>query len=172
MMICTAKKAWATIKTFNAKYCEFITPTNGTGEGVQRYGWTASQYIQAIIENLFGIDYDLHEKRLRIIPQIPKELMGKKIEISNLKIPSHNDLRLNLKIMQKEKGKAIVSVNFTGELPSDEIVEIGLPTHEGKPYTVKDKNGEKHHPVKVIDELTNISGICLKMENNIELIFE
>lgn len=167
-----AELTWATIKTFNAKYCEYITPTNGSGEGVQRYGWTASQYIQAIIENLFGIDYDLHEKRLRIIPHIPKELMSREIEISNLKIPSYNDLRLDLKIMQEEDDKAIVSVNLTGKLPPNEIVEIGLPTHEGKPFTAKDKNGKKHHPVKMIDGLTNVSGICLKMKNSIELIFE
>jgi hypothetical protein len=163
---------WATIKTFNSKYCEYIAPTTGSGEGVQRYGWTASQYIQAIIENLFGIDYDLQEKRLRIFPHIPRELMGKEIEISNLKIPSYNDLRLDLKIMQKEEGKAIISVNFTGELPPDEIVEIGLPTHEGKPFTAKDKEEKKQYPVKVIDGLTNVSGISLKMKNNIGLVFE
>ncbi len=67
-----AELAWSTIKTFNSNYCEFIVPSNGSGEGVQRYGWSASQYIQAIIENLFGIDYDFLNKRLRIVPHIRK----------------------------------------------------------------------------------------------------
>jgi hypothetical protein len=54
-----AELTWSTIKTFNAKYCEYIVPSTGSGEGVQRYGWSASQYIQAIIEDLFGVDYYL-----------------------------------------------------------------------------------------------------------------
>ncbi len=165
-----AELIWATIKTFHAKYCEYITPTSGSGEGVQRYGWTASQYIQTIIEHLFGIDYDIFEKKLRIVPHIPNELIKQEIEISNLKIPSENDLRLDLKIRQTEEGKASVSVKLNGTLTRD-MVEVGLPTHNGKRFTVKNK-GKILQPLKQIDGMRNVAGIRVKMENVIDLVFE
>ena len=166
-----AELAWSTIKTFHAKYCEYITPTNGSGEGVQRYGWTASQYIQTIIEHLFGIDYDIFEKRLRIIPHIPNELMNQEIEIKNLIIPSENSLRLDLKIRQTKEGKASVSLKLNGTLSRD-IVEIGLPTYNGKPFSVKDNNGKILQSLKPIEGMRNVSGIRVKMGNIIDLVFE
>ncbi len=127
-----AELTWSTIKTFNANYCEFIVPTTGSGEGVQRYGWSASQYIQAIVENLFGIDYDFLEKRLRIIPHIPKELMKQEIEINNLIIPSKNDLRLDLNIIKQKKRKQdyhyiewkITGGNMEICLPTDHVKQL------------------------------------------------
>jgi hypothetical protein len=166
-----AELTWSTIKTFNSKYCEFIVPGTGSGEGVQRYGWSASQYIQAIIENLFGIDYDFQNKRLRIVPHIPKELMKQEIEIKNLIIPCKNDLRLDLKIKQTQEGKAIIAVKLNGKLPQ-EILEIGLPANQVKQVTVTDKAGKKMLPVTQIDELKGVSGIKMEMTDYVELIFE
>jgi hypothetical protein len=51
---------------------------------VQRYGWTASQYIQAIMEHLCGVDYDRLDARLRMCPHIPQTLIGHEIAIRNL----------------------------------------------------------------------------------------
>ncbi len=130
-----AELTWSTIKTFNSNYCEYIVPSTGSGEGVQRYGWSASQYIQAIIENLFGIDYDFLNKRLRIVPHIPKELMKQEIEINNLIIPSENDLRLDLKIKQVKEGKAIITIKLNGKLPQ-EMLEIGLPADRVKQVAI------------------------------------
>jgi len=166
-----AELTWSTIKTFNANYCEFIVPSTGSGEGVQRYGWSASQYIQAIIENLFGIDYDFRFKRLRILPHIPDELMQKEIEISNLIIPSKNDLRLDLKIVQMKEGKASITIKLKGELPQ-ECLEICLPTEQVKRVTIKDNTGRKTVPVTQITELKGVTGIRINMTDYAELLFE
>ena len=50
--------AWMTIKAFNHNYWEYLVSSTGKGEGENRYSFSASQYIQAIIEHLFGVDYD------------------------------------------------------------------------------------------------------------------
>lgn len=167
-----AELTWSTIKTFNSNYCEFIVPETGSGEGVQRYGWSASQYIQAIIENLFGIDYDLQDKRLRIVPHIPKELLKQEIEIKNLIIPSENDLRLSLKIKQTKEGKATIIIKLDGKL-SQEMLEIGLPAKQIKQVTATDKAGKKMIlPVIQINGLIGVSAIQTKMTDYVELIFE
>jgi hypothetical protein len=165
-----AELAWSTITTFNTNYCEFIVPSTGSGEGVQRYGWSASQYIQAIIENIFGIDYDFQGKRLRITPHIPRELMNQEIEIRNVRIPSQNDLRLDLKILQKEDGKANITVILNGELPL-EMLEIGLPYNGVKPITVMDNQGKELQAVQM-DGLKNVIGVRVKMRKQTGVIFE
>ncbi len=166
-----AELTWSTIKSFNSNYCEFIVPKTGSGEGVQRYGWSASQYIQAIIENLFGIDYDHQDKRLRIVPHIPKELLKQEIEIKNLIIPSVNDLRLDLKIRQTKEGKAAITIKLHGDLP-EEILEIGLPSGHINRVTSTDKAGKKVLPVIRINGLTGVSGIQTGMTGYLELVFE
>ncbi len=66
-----AELNWFTIRTFNDNYAEYVVPSTGSGEGVARYGWSASQYIQCIIEYLFGVNYDRLQNRLRIFPHVP-----------------------------------------------------------------------------------------------------
>ena len=166
-----AELTWSTIKTFNANYCEFVVPVTGKGEGVQRYGWSASQYIQAIIENLFGIDYDFLNNRLRIVPHIPIELMNQEIEINNLIIPSKSNPRLDLKILQKEDGKATISIKLIGELPQ-EVLELCLPVNKIKIVSIKDHKGSQLQPVIQFEGLKNVVGVRMKMENNIKVVFE
>lgn len=166
-----AELNWSTIKTFNANYSEFIVSSTGSGEGVARYGWSASQYIQAIIENLFGIDFDLLSNRLRITPHIPMELLGQEIEIKNLMIPSQNPLRLDLKILQEKGGRATVSVKLKGEL-SQEMLEICLPVNNREKITIKDINGKTLQPASGINDLKDVVGIRLKMKNIIKVVFE
>ncbi|MBI4166278.1 MAG: hypothetical protein HY508_11155, partial [Acidobacteria bacterium] len=48
---------WGTIKAFHGYYWEFLLPSTGAGHGTNRYAWSASQYIGAIIEHLFGVDF-------------------------------------------------------------------------------------------------------------------
>ena len=166
-----AELAWSTIKTFNRKYCEFIVPSTGSGEGVQRYGWSASQYIQTIIENLFGIDYDLLQKRLLIIPHIPDELQKQEIEIRNLKLPSEIDLRLDLKVLQKKPGKAVISLKLEGKLPCD-MLEICLPSDQVKRVTAADRTGKRVVPANHIDGLKGVTGVRLNMADTVVLTFE
>jgi hypothetical protein len=166
-----AELSWSTIKMFNSNYSEYIVPATGSGEGVRRYGWSASQYIQAIIENLFGIDYDHQDKRLRIVPHIPKELLNREIEINNLILPSVNDLRLDLKIRQTKEGRAAITITLHGDLPK-EILEIGLPSGHINRVTSTDKAGKKVLPVIQINGLTGVSGIQTGMTGYLELVFE
>jgi hypothetical protein len=166
-----AELAWTTIKTFNAKYCEFIVPTTGSGEGVQRYGWSASQYIQAVIEDLFGIDCDCLSKRLRIIPHIPSELLNQEITINNVRVPSLDDVRLNLKIIQQGEGKATITVILNGELPR-EMIEIGLPGFAGQRVALRVDQVEELQTAVQMEDLTNVAGIRTKMRNHIQVTFE
>ena len=63
-----AELNWSTLRAFNTNYTEYVVPSTGSGEGVARYGWSASQYIQGMIEYLFGVDYNRELNRLRIVP--------------------------------------------------------------------------------------------------------
>ncbi len=165
-----AELTWSTIKTFNAKYCEYITPAQGTGEGVQRYGWSASQYIQTIIEHLFGIDYNSLDKRLRIIPHIPRELIGQELEISNLIIPTANRLRISLKVRKPDKGETAVSLKIIGN-PGDDELELFLPVPESKMITAKDSKGKELRLLKVKDESNGLTGVRIKMKGHLDVNF-
>ncbi len=165
-----AELNWQTIKAFNGNYSEYLVPSTGSGEGVKRYGWTASQYIQAIIENLFGVGYNVFEKRLRIIPHIPKELINKEISISNLTIPSHESLKLNLRIIPEKEGKTIFKLNFSGKIPK-EAVEIGLFSADGRSYKVTDKKGRTLAASKS-KAMKNLTFVKVKMNGTMELFFE
>lgn len=50
--------ALKTVNCFKDNYYEFVNPFTRSGEGVKQYGWTAAQFIQIIIEFIFGISYD------------------------------------------------------------------------------------------------------------------
>ena len=76
--------ALQTIYTFNGNYAEFVSPSTGEGHGVLRYGWSASQYISLIIEEIFGIAYDAWTDRVSVTPNIPQALWGETIEIQNV----------------------------------------------------------------------------------------
>lgn len=76
--------AYQTVMTFNGNYAEFVNPSTGAGQGVLRYGWTASQYIELLIEVIFGIDYCAWTDTLTVTPNIPEELYGETISIGNV----------------------------------------------------------------------------------------
>jgi len=76
--------AYQTVMTFNGNYAEFINPSTGAGQGVLRYGWSASEYIELIVEEIFGIDYCAWNDTLTVSPNIPEELYGETISISNV----------------------------------------------------------------------------------------
>ncbi len=166
-----AELNWSSIQTFNGKYCEYVVPSTGSGEGVQRYGWTASQYIQAIIEHLFGIDYDCMEARLRIFPHIPGALMGKEISISNLIIPTKSKCRLDLKLTQTAPGLANMAIAIHGKLPEG-TVEVLLPRPERQEMIVRDREGKKLPVVREAKGLTNVAGVRLAMRRSVDLRFE
>jgi hypothetical protein len=134
-----AELNWKTIQIFNANYAEFLEPEKGEGFGVKRYCWTAAQYIQAIVQNLFGIEYSRYEKRLFIFPHIPEELQEQIISIRRLRIPGSNDLRLNLTVDCTLSEKMDIKIEFDGDLPHGRI-SVMLPENTTK--TLKRMNGK------------------------------
>jgi len=163
---------WSTIKTFNKKYCEYITPGKGSGEGVKRYGWTASQYIQLIIEHLFGINYNSFEKTIRIFPHIPADILNREIEIKDVIIPLQNELRLDLKIKKLKNGNTYILVKSEDDsIPSGIFLEVCVPDYEKKKVLIKIENESEYRPVSKINGLTNVSGIKIKMEKETKIIF-
>ena len=163
--------AWSTINTFNARYTEYIVPGTGSGEGVQRYGWTASQYIQAVIEHLFGIDYDYSEKRLRIIPHVPDALAGQVISISNLIIPADHDVRISFRILYTTLNTAEIEFNINEPLP-DHKLEILFPCENGRQVTIRDNSGKILPALTDIVGLPNITGIRTDLDGPVDLLFE
>lgn len=112
----SAELNWKTIKQFNRRWTEFLHPTTGSGEGVQRYGWSASQWIQCVVENLFGVDYDQIANRLRVFPQIPEALRSEKLEISQIILPNSDSSRLSVSISPEPDGARRIDVVFTGPI--------------------------------------------------------
>ena len=45
-----------------------------------------SEYVELIVEEIFGIDYCAWNDTLKITPNIPKELYGETISISNVSL--------------------------------------------------------------------------------------
>ncbi|MGC9328380.1 MAG: MGH1-like glycoside hydrolase domain-containing protein, partial [Candidatus Hinthialibacter sp.] len=105
-----AELAWSTVKTFHGNYAEYVTPSKGKGEGVARYGWSASQYIQTIIELIFGVDYDAVNQRLSIAPFLVPELRAHRIAIEDLRLPTLENSRLTLVINPCENGETEIDV--------------------------------------------------------------
>ena len=93
--------AYQTVMTFNGNYAEFINPSTGEGQGVKRYGWSASEYIELIVEFLFGVDYCAWTDEVTVNPLIPKELYGKTISISGLSIDGNRTVSVTVKCAEK-----------------------------------------------------------------------
>ncbi len=81
-----AHLALQTVRTFNGNYAEFVSPSTGMGHGVERYGWSASQYVELLIEVIFGVDYDAWNDRLTVTPHIDPALYGETVSIRNLSL--------------------------------------------------------------------------------------
>ena len=121
-----AELNWKTVQEFHNNYFEYLLPSNGQGEGTAGSTWSASLYIGAIIDHLFGIDFDAVGRRVRIAPLIPKELYGKDLAIENVILPNNAATRLSIRINQSSPNRARISVQITGPLPDGDL-RIELP---------------------------------------------
>lgn len=133
-----AELAWMTIRLFNGTYTEYLEPTRGEGHGVEKYGWSASQYVEAIIAHLFGIDYDRQRSQLRITPRIPSELHGEFLSIKGLIMTTAPEARLDLIVMEAMNGEMTVELRLTGNWESTTQVRIARSAIEGE--TVHEEN--------------------------------
>jgi hypothetical protein len=119
-----AELNWATIKTFHDNYWEFVVPSSGQGQGAKRFSWTASQYVDAIIEHLFGVDFDRSRKQLRIEPHVPRELYGQDIALEHLNLPTDGGARLSIHIKQFSQTAATIRVMISGRLPKGDLLVV------------------------------------------------
>jgi len=127
-----AELNWKTIQIFHINYREYANPDTGKGGGAQDTTATAAIYIAAIIDHLFGIDYDAIEKRLTISPHIPKELYGKELKIERLILPTaKGDTRLSLSLRQSGPSRGRVEMAVSGPLPEGTL-ELSLPSGRKK----------------------------------------
>ena len=100
--------AYQTVMTFNNNYAEFVNPSTGKGQGVLRYGWTASQYIELIIEEIFGIDYCAWTDTLTVTPNIPKELYGNTISVKNVSLGNGKTVDVTVECSEKPRIEYII----------------------------------------------------------------
>lgn len=164
-----AELAWSTIKTFHGKFTEYITPSDGNGEGVQRYGWSASQYIEAVVDYIFGVDADVLENRLRILPHIPKELCGQELRLEGLILPFAGEPRLNLAVKRQPDGQGEIEYTILGDMKTP--VEVLSPNIDGKPLECS-LDGERVPPgfansgfpekIEKVKDIPDVSGIYLE----------
>lgn len=84
----SAELTWKTICLFNNNYAEFVDPFDGSKRGVERYAWTASHYIELIIEEIFGLHYEAADNTLTIRPNLPEALKKETISLQHVPLPS------------------------------------------------------------------------------------
>ncbi|MBP5780565.1 MAG: hypothetical protein J6X34_04945, partial [Clostridia bacterium] len=104
-----AEVAYRTVKEFSGNYAEFLSPSTGQGHGVERYGWTASQYMSLIIEELFGVNDDLWNSSIDVEPNIPAALTGVELSLEGLPVgkpgPDGSRRALCVRAIRRPDGK-------------------------------------------------------------------
>lgn len=88
--------AVATVREFGGRYTEFHHPFTGAGWGVRDYAWTAGQFIQIIIEDIFGVCFDAAAGRLLLQPHIPARYAGERLALEGLRLPDGNLLSIQV----------------------------------------------------------------------------
>jgi len=166
-----AQLAWTTVKAFNANYREFLVPSSGSGEGVERYGFSASNYIQLVIEHLFGIDYDRIKNRLRLFPHVPTELKGQELSIRNLILPAGGDTRLNVTLRRLSDARTSVSIDLSGPVPNAvlEFVQARPPAGTAR---VVDHRDKRLPFSEAADDLVNVVAVRTVLRESMRLVVE
>jgi hypothetical protein len=159
-----ADLAWSTIASFNDNYCEYVVPSTGSGEGVQRYGWSASQYIQSIVEHVFGVDYDAMKDRLVVAPNLPVSLGNTEVSLRDLQLCDTNR-RLDVQVARHESGAVTVTLQMRGTLPAE--LWIAAPTVQGT-ATLRDG---RHLELQPIPGKPRVLGIAAAPARALEFEF-
>ena len=87
-----AELALKTIYAFNNNCFEFINPFDGSGHGVEKYAWTASQYLELIIEVIFGISFNFKDNEVIITPNLTEDLKKENISIEGIMLTDDTQL--------------------------------------------------------------------------------
>ncbi len=91
-----AELALKTLCSFKSNCAEFINPFDGSGQGVKKYAWTASQFIELIVEVIFGVSYNATKKEIAILPKLPHNLKNCYLALENLKIDSDTSIDIHI----------------------------------------------------------------------------
>jgi glycogen debranching enzyme len=81
-----AELALKSVRAFNHNCAEFINPFDRSGHGVIQYAWTASQYLELLIEVIFGAKYAAGDEFIPT-PHLCDELMCECIALENIRFP-------------------------------------------------------------------------------------
>jgi Trehalase len=127
-----AELNWNLICGFNSKYREYLIPSTGEGVGAQGFSWTASQYVAAIVDHLFGVHFDAIAKVLTINPYVPKALYGVPISLKDLLLPQGNSTRVSVRILQSSAKTAHIVVTISGAIPTGRLVVKLSTQHTAK----------------------------------------
>jgi len=135
-----AELCWSTLQEFDQKYAEYLDPNDGSAQGVKRYTWSAAQWIQCLIEQMFGVTYDAGRKTLECFPHVPAGLYGQKLSLQNLVLPGTNGVTVGIEISTSSDGLTTEVVVSTerGLSPKGSSAEI---SHAGSANLVTD-NGK------------------------------
>ena len=91
-----AELALKTIRAFNHNCTEFINPFDGSGHGVLQYAWTASQYLELVIETVFGISYRADERTVIVSPKITDNMKNECLELKHVYLSKDIFLDVNI----------------------------------------------------------------------------
>ena len=109
----SAELAYKTVTEFSGNYAEFLSPSTGEGHGVKRYGWTASQYMELIIEEIFGISDNHFTGEVNVCPNIPEALTGVPISVSGVPVGAGvNKKLLSVRAVRNADGTVSVEKKF------------------------------------------------------------
>jgi len=160
-----ADLAWSTVQSFNGNYCEYVVPTTGSGEGVQRYGWSASQYIQSVVEHLFGVDYDAMDGRLVVAPNLPSSLGSVTVSLRDLQLGDPNR-RLDVYVTREASGKMCVSLEMRGDLPRE--LWVAAPGAQG---SVMPEDGTSSLRLQPVPGRVGLMGVAAEPSRKVRLDF-
>ena len=132
----SAHLSYKTAMLFNNNCSEFIIPSSGLGQGQLDYASSASQYIQIIIEKIFGVDYNESDKTITIMPRLAKALWGHDLSLDSLPLPDGN--RLNLHISSSNSGEISIGYEVLESSKNSMDVIVALPENENVVYTATD----------------------------------
>lgn len=119
-----AELALHTVKIFAGQYAEYLEPDGGTPHGVARYSWTAGQWLQMIIEEIFGLCWHAVSRTLSVDPMVSAALAGEDLSLTGLRLPDTLRTRFDLRLRRGPDG------NTDAELTADTVPEgyqLGLP---------------------------------------------
>ncbi len=163
----SAYLALKTVRLFNNNYTEFVNPTDGSGHGVQRYAWSAAQYIQILVEKIYGIAYNGQTNTIRIRPNLDPSLLGEKISLERLLLPNGNRLDLHIDYGADAVG---IAYSISGEPHAMEVV-VGLPEKSNRRVRVIGEGGKRVKAKRTKQNQTMIYEVSNGTRNSGEFVF-